>query len=121
MKKTCNENYKKIIIGFTAGIVSGLFTSGGGLILVPAFIYFLQMEPKKARATSIFCVLPMVFTTAILYAKNNLINWNTGILCAIGGIIGGLTGAKVLNKISDKYLKIIFAIFLIYSGCSILF
>ncbi len=115
------KNIKKIFIGFMAGIVSGMFTSGGGLILVPAFIYILKMEPKKARATSVFCILPMVITTSIFYSKNKLINWKIGIYCAIGGIIGGLVGAKLLNKISDKYLKLIFAIFLIYASYNILF
>lgn len=43
--------------------------------------------------------------------KNNLINWKTGLYCAIGGILGGAVGAILLNKVHDKYLKIIFAIF----------
>jgi uncharacterized membrane protein YfcA len=119
--KRLNNNLKKIFIGFMAGVISGLFTAGGGLILVPAFMYMLKIEPKKARATSIFCILPMVITTAFFYSKNNLINWNTGILCAIGGIIGGFIGAKLLNKIPDKYLKLAFAIFLIYAGWNMLF
>ena len=109
------KNMKKILTGFMAGIISGLFTAGGGLILVPAFMYILKMEP------SIFCVLPMVITTAIFYSKNNLINWKIGIYCAIGGIIGGFTGAKLLNKVSDKYLKLIFVIFLLYASYNILF
>lgn len=53
--------------------------------------------------------------------KKQFVNWNTGILCAIGGIIGGFTGAKLLNKIPDKYLKLAFAIFLIYAGWNMLF
>ena len=54
-------------------------------------------------------------------SKNNLINWKIGIYCAIGGIIGGFTGAKLLNKVSDKYLKLIFVIFLLYASYNILF
>ena len=120
MEKNSKNNFKKILIGVSAGVISGLFTAGGGLILVPAFMYMLKMEPKEARATSIFCILPMVITTAFFYSKNNLINWNTGILCAIGGIIGAV-GAILLNKVHDKYLKIIFAIFLIYASYNMLF
>lgn len=112
---------KKILVGIVSGFICGFFTAGGGLILVPAFLYMLSMEPKKARATSIFCVLPMVMVTAILYGKNNLINWQSGILCAIGGIVGGIVGAKLLNKLSEKYLKIGFAAFLLYAGVNMLF
>lgn len=112
--------WKKILVGIIAGIISGLFTAGGGLILVPAFLYILKMEPKVARATSIFCILPMVVVTSIFYGKNEFIHWEIGILCAIGGIAGGLVGAKILNKISDKYLKIAFALFLIYAGINMI-
>ena len=70
--KRLNNNLKKIFIGFMAGVISGLFTAGGGLILVPAFMYMLKIEPKKARATSIFCILPMVITTAFFYSINSL-------------------------------------------------
>ena len=113
--------FKKILVGFLAGIICGLFTSGGGLILVPVFIYILKMEPKQARATSLFCILPMVIITAIFYNNHNFINWKTGILCATGGIIGGIVGAKILNKIDDKYLKAAFIVFLIYAGINMIF
>lgn len=84
--KSVNKMIKKILVGLFAGIISGFFTAGGGLILVPAFLYTLKMEPRQARATAIFCILPMVITTAIFYGQNNLIDWKIGILCAIGGI-----------------------------------
>ena len=106
--------FKKIIIGIIAGIVSGFFSTGGGMILVPAYIYILKLNEKEARATSIACILPMVITSSIFYAKNKYIDWEIGILCAIGGIIGGFLGSKFLNKIPDWILKTTFIIFLIY-------
>ena len=121
MKKIRKKIWKRILVGLIAGIISGLFTAGGGLILVPAFLYTLKVEPKQARATSVFCILPMVIITTIFYGQNHLIDWKTGILCAIGGIIGGLAGAKFLNKIPEKYLKIAFTFFLIYAGINMLF
>lgn len=111
---------KKILVGFVSGLISGLFTAGGGLIIVPALLYTLKLEPKKARATSIFCILPMVCITAIFYGQNNFINWNIGIKCAIGGIIGGMVGSKLLNRFSDKYLKIAFTAFLVYAGVNMI-
>lgn len=110
----------KMLIGFFAGIVSGLFASGGGMILVPAFIYLLKMKEVEARATSIICILPMVVTSGIFYYRGNYIDWKIGMLCAIGGIIGGIVGAKLLNKLSDRYLKIAFTIFLVYASYKLL-
>lgn len=105
---------KKIIIGFIAGIVSGLFASGGGMIVVPALVYLLNVDEVKARATSLFVILPMVVTSGIFYYKNDYIDWKIGILCAIGGIIGGFLGSKYLKKIPILYLKLSFTIFLVY-------
>ena len=104
------------IIGFLAGVISGLFSTGGGMILVPAFIYFLKLDNTKARGTSVFCILPMVITSGIFYYKENYIEWKTAILCAIGGAIGGYIGAKLLKKLPEKYLKIAFTIFLVYAS-----
>ena len=111
---------KKILVGLVAGIISGLFTAGGGLIIVTALLYTLKLEPKKARDTSVFCILPMVITTAIFYGQSNFIKWDIGIMCAIGGIIGGIVGAKLLNRLPEKYLKIAFAMFLVYAGINMI-
>ena len=109
-------DFKGILIGLFAGIVSGLFASGGGMILVPAFMYLLKMKDVESRATSVVCILPMVVISGIFYYRNNYMDWKVGILCAIGGIAGGIVGAKLLNKLPTKYLKIAFTIFLIYAS-----
>ena len=126
IKKISGDNIvvKKIfinsIIGLLAGIVSGLFSTGGGMILVPAFIYLLKIEDSKARGTSVFCILPMVITSSFFYYKGHYIDWKIAILCAIGGAIGGYIGAKLLKKLPEKILKIAFTIFLIYASYKML-
>lgn len=112
---------KKIFIGLFAGIICGFFSTGGGMILVPAFLYILKMEAKKARGTSIFCILPMVITSSIFYYKSNYIDWKIGILCATGGTLGGFIGAKLLKKLPEKILEITFTIFLIYISYKMIF
>ena len=105
---------KKIFIGIVAGFISGLFASGGGMIVVPAFVHLFKMNEAEARATCIFAILPMVIASGLFYYNNNFLDWSIGIKCAIGGIIGGFIGAKLLKKLSAKVLKIAFIIFLIY-------
>ena len=114
MKK--KEFIYKMLIGFFSGIVCGLFASGGGMILVPSFIYLLKMKDVESRATSVICILPMVVASGTFYYTNNYIDWKIGLLCAIGGIVGGIVGAKLLNKLPDRYLKIAFTVFLIYAS-----
>lgn len=114
------KNIKEILIGLVAGTICGMFASGGGLIVVPAYIYLLKMEDKLARGTAIFTILPMVITSSLFYYKGNFINWNIGIKAAVGGIIGGLIGGILLKKIPTIYVKIIFAIFLLFISIKML-
>ena len=112
--------FKKVLIGICAGIISGLFSTGGGMILVPAFVYLLNVEETRARGTSVFCILPMVITSSLFYYKDNFIDWKIAILCAIGGSIGGFIGAKLLKKLPVKVFKIMFIILLIYASYNML-
>lgn len=102
--------------GFIAGLISGFFGAGGGLILIPFFSKFLKLDAKTARATAITIVLFLVISSSFFYLKNKAINWNIAVFCAIGGCIGSFIGSKILKKSSSNFLNIIFIIFLIYSG-----
>lgn len=107
---------KNKIIGVVAGLISGLFGAGGGMILVPAFSIINKMDEKRARATSIFCILPLVIVSCALYIKNDYVEWKIGIKCAIGGIIGGIIGSNLLEKLDDRVLKIMYTVFLLYTS-----
>ena len=71
--------YEKALIGIVVGFLSGLFAAGGGLVLVPMFTYVLKLDEKEARATTLFCILPMVLLTAVIYSRNDFIDWSLGI------------------------------------------
>ena len=114
-------NVKKVIIGLLAGFISGFFASGGGMILVPALVYFLNTSEIESRATSTYCIIPIVIISAVFYFKGNYIDWGLAILCAIGGIVGGIIGTKLLMRLSDNKLKILFSIFLIYMSTKMIF
>mgnify|MGYP000558119576 FL=1 len=86
--------FRKILVGLIAGTISGLFAAGGGMIVVPALIHLFKIEDSKARATSVFAILPMVVASGVFYYKNDYVDWNLGIKCAIGGIIGGIIGVN---------------------------
>ena len=115
------EVIRNIIIGVLAGITCGLFGTGGGMILVPSFVYILKINPKRARATSLCCMLAMVIASSIYYYQNHYINWKIGGLCAIGGIVGGFFGAKLLKKVPDYILKAVFICFLLYASYNMIF
>ena len=105
-----------IIVGLLAGIVSGLFGAGGGMILVPFMTLILKEDEVISRATTIMCIFFMVLTSSFFYYNQNLIDWNISIKCAIGGIIGGVIGSKALVSLNKNILKILFVIFLVYAS-----
>lgn len=117
MKK---ENLKIIIISIFAGMISGFFSSGGGMLLVPFFSHILKLDEVKARGTSVFCIVFFVVTSSIFFFGKKYVDYGIGIKCAIGGMIGAFLGSKLLMKIDKKILKILFIIFLLYSGIRIL-
>ena len=112
---------KNSIIVICAGFITGFFSTGGGMIILPALIYFLKMDEKRARATTIFAILPMAITASFFYYKSQSLNYNLGIKCAIGGIIGGVVGTRLLTKVSNKLLKVIFIFFLLYASFNMIF
>ena len=89
---------------------------GGGMILVPALTSIIELDEVKSRATSITVILFMVITSSFFYFKWDYIDWNISLKCAIGGIIGGIIGSKLLVRISKKYLNLLFLVFLFYSS-----
>ncbi len=111
---------KSAIIGIITGILNGFFGAGGGTILVPSMEKFLNTEEHKAHATAIAVILPLCIISAFLYVRNIEIIWKTVVFVSIGGVMGGYAGAKLLGRISKKWLHIIFGGFMIIAGVKML-
>lgn len=109
------------IIGTMAGILNGLFGSGGGTIVVPAMIHYLNIDDHKAHATAVAIILPLTVVSSFFYIYNSYIDWSLVIKTAIGGIIGGYIGAKLLKVLPDKYLRKIFGLFMIFASIRMVF
>ena len=105
-----------LIAGFFAGVVSGFFGAGGGMILVPFMTLTLKDEEVESRATTILCVFFMVLMSSFFYYREKSIDWIISIKCALGGVVGGIIGSKLLIKLNKNVLNFLFIIFLIYSG-----
>lgn len=103
------KNFIKIsLIGLMAGLCNGIFGSGGGTILVPAMVIMLGIKENKAHATAIAVIMPLSVISSFFYISSNKVNWNLTYQVAIGSIIGGYIGSRILNKFSDGTLRKIF-------------
>lgn len=106
-----------IAIGLVAGILSGFVGVGGGVVIIPALIYFLGLNQLEAQGTSLAVMLPPIGILAVMnYHKTGNINMTYGIIIALTFIVGGWVGSKMALKIPVVKVKLIFGLFLLYIG-----
>src|SRR5438445_446724 len=73
-----------LLLGLGVGVLVGLLGIGGGVVLVPAMVYFLHMDQHLAQGTSLFILLPPIGLGALReYWKQRPLDWHAGILCAV--------------------------------------
>ena len=106
------RKWKAAVIGAAAGFCNGLFGAGGGTIVVPAMERFLDVETHKAHASAIAVILPLSLASALLYVNQPETDWASIGFIALGGVAGGVLGAKLLAKLSSAWLHRIFGLFM---------
>ena len=111
-----------VVIGIAAGLLSGLVGIGGGLIIVPALIFFLGFSQKTAQGTSLgILLLPIGILAVINYYKADHVDIKTVWLVAVGFIAGGFFGSKIALSLPQETVKKIFAIVLLLVAFKMLF
>lgn len=100
-----------VIIGLSAGVLSGFVGVGGGIIIVPALVLLLGMTQHAAQGTSLFILLLPVGILAVWnYWKAGQINWGFGLVVAVTFVIGGYIGSRLALKLSPNLVKLIFGV-----------
>jgi uncharacterized membrane protein YfcA len=101
-------------IGLAAGVLSGMFGIGGGVLIVPALIYFAKMPIKMATGTSLGALLlPVGLLGAWAYYEAGNIDWRASLGVAAGLFVGAFFGAKLTQSMSPQLLQRLFAVFLV--------
>lgn len=106
-----------ILVGLAAGTLSGLVGVGGGIIIVPALVFFLGFSQQAAQGTSLgLLLLPVGILAVINYYNRGFIDLKViAIMCA-AFVIGGWLGSKLALSISQEAVKRIFAVVLFYTA-----
>lgn len=109
------------LIGLLAGMLAGMIGVGGGIIIVPALVFFLGFSQKEAQGTSLgLLLLPIGILAVINYYNEKLIDVKVVGIMAVAFILGGFLGSKIALAISEAALRRIFAIVLFYTGLKML-
>ncbi len=120
-RKIEQKNYnlsKQIMIlaigaSFFAGIISGLFGVGGGIIFVPLMVVAMGLSMKNAAPTSQFILL---FASASALLTHTILghpDFYQALLLSVGAFVGGLVGARLSLEIKENSLKILISIVMI--------
>jgi len=111
-----------IAIGLGAGLLSGFFGIGGGIIIVPALIYIAEFSPLKATGTSLAVLLPPVGLAAVYtYYRNDNIDIRAAITIAVFLFLGAWLSSLVANRVNPFAMKVSFGIFMMAMGAYMVF
>ncbi|MDD5216783.1 MAG: sulfite exporter TauE/SafE family protein [Candidatus Omnitrophica bacterium] len=109
------------LIGFAAGITSGLFGVGGGVIFVPLLMLLMHVESHVAVATSIAVIVPTALVAAVRYAKAGMVDWRSFLILTMFAIAGAWIGVGLSLKLEANMLRRLFAVFLFIMSLKLFF
>jgi len=107
-------------IGFFAGIMAGLCGVGGGIVMVPAFVYFLGLDQKTAIATSMAVIVPTSLVAIARFHQMGAVNWQLFWPTAIGAVLAAWLATGWVRQLSNDQLTKIFGVLMIAVGITML-
>jgi inorganic pyrophosphatase len=111
-----------VLIGLAAGTLGGMVGIGGGIIVVPALIFFMGFSQHQASGTSLAMMLPPVGILAVInYYKKGALDVRYAALLAVGFLLGGYLGSKLSLGMAQDTVKKIFAVVMIVMAVKMLF
>ena len=114
-----------VLIGLLGGVAAGLFGVGGGIVIVPALVYWAGFSQHRATGTSLAVLLPPVGLAAVLeFYRHGNVDVRAAILLAVSMFAGAWGGAALANEMKGPHLRLAFGVFvcavgvyLIYGAC----
>ena len=111
-----------ILVGIAAGMLGGLVGVGGGIIIVPALVYFIGFNQHTAQGTSLgLIMLPVGILGVLQYHKQGHVDFKVVGVLAIGFLLGSYFGSKIALSIPQQTIKKIFAVLMIFIAIKMLF
>lgn len=111
-----------ILIGIAGGFLSGMFGVGGGVIIVPALVFFIGMSQHEAQGTSLGLMLfPIGILAAYNYHKLGQMDWTAGLIVAATFVIGGYFGSKLSLTLDQAIVKRLFGFMMLAVSLKLIF
>lgn len=105
-----------IALGLAAGVLSGLFGVGGGILFVPALTIVLGLEQHHAQGTSLLAILPTVVVGAWRQHRYGNVRWKASAVLGLAGIAGVVAGGILAESLPGNVLRRLFAALLLLTA-----
>lgn len=120
-KSSMNEIIILLTVGLAAGFLSGMVGVGGGIIIVPALVYFLGYSQHAAQGTTLFMFLFPIGVLGVLnYYKAGYVDWKAALFICVTFIAGSYFGSKLAVGIDQVTVKRIFGALIVIMGIKML-
>jgi hypothetical protein len=114
-----------VVIGLVSGVTAGLFGVGGGIVIVPALIYWAGFSQHRATGTSLVVLLPPIGLAAVLeYYRHGNVDVRAALFLVSSMFVGAWGGAVLANQMKGPHLRLAFGIFtcvmgvyMVYGAC----
>jgi uncharacterized membrane protein YfcA len=111
-----------LLIGVAAGFASGFVGVGGGIIIVPALVFFLGFSQHMAQGTSLALMLPPIGLLGFYnYYKSGNTNITAALIIAAAFILGAYFGSKISIGMDQRIVKRIFGVVMMLAAAKLLF
>jgi uncharacterized membrane protein YfcA len=107
-----------VILGIVAGILSGLFGVGGGILFVPTLTW-LGLTQLHAEAASLLAIIPTVVVGVWRQQRYGYVRWRSAATIGIASVGAAVGGAKLAESVSESLLRKLFACVLIVTAAQI--
>lgn len=103
-------------IGLASGIISGMGI-GGGAILIPALVLFVQPEQHIAQSVNLLFFIPTAVAALVIHIRNRSVDFRVAIPIIITGFLGAFLGTQLAIALPGEILRKVFGVFLLLMGC----
>ena len=120
MLQTKGELPKACLAGSLAGLVTGFFGAGGGMVLIPLLTHLCRLPDRKAFASSVSIVLPMCLCSLSVGLLRGEFTLGGAWQYLLGGVIGGLAGGLLFRRVPLPLLHAALGVFILWGGATLI-
>ena len=108
--------WQAVAVGVAAGVASGLFGVGGGVVIVPGLVMVAALDQRRAQGTSLTAIVPIALAGVVGYATGDEVDWPVAGFVAVGAVLGAPIGTSLLRRAPQQVLARGFAALLVLTA-----